>query len=69
MVRLTAVLATVGALISMSAFAADYPKPVEGDWTAKEFKLHTGEVMKDVHLHYTTIGDPKNPVVLMLHGS
>jgi homoserine O-acetyltransferase/O-succinyltransferase len=26
-------------------------------------------VMPEVRLHYTTVGDPKNPAVLMLHGS
>jgi homoserine O-acetyltransferase len=49
--------------------AADYPKPQEGDWIAKDFRFHSGEVMPELKLHYTTIGDPKNPAVLMLHGS
>ena len=49
--------------------AADYPKPVEGDWTAKDFRLHTGETLPEVKLHYTTVGDPKGSPVLMLHGS
>ena len=69
MVRLHAMLAVIFALAAGPVLAADYPTPVEGDWVAKEFKLHTGEVMKDVRLHYMTLGDPKNPVVLMLHGS
>jgi homoserine O-acetyltransferase/O-succinyltransferase len=69
MTRLYAAIAMTVALLSAPAIAADYPKPVEGDWTAKEFKLHTGEVMPDVRLHYYTVGDPKNPAVLMLHGS
>jgi homoserine O-acetyltransferase len=69
MSRLHAAIAMGLALMSVPAVAADYPKPVEGDWTARDFKLHTGEVMPDVRLHYTTVGDPKNPAVLMLHGS
>ena len=69
MTRLYAAIAMTVALLSAPAIAADYPKAVEGDWTAKEFKLHTGEVMPDVRLHYYTVGDPKNPAVLMLHGS
>ncbi len=69
MARLRALLAVVFALAAAPVAAADYPKPVEGDWTARDFKLHTGEVMPEVRLHYTTVGDPKNPVVLMLHGS
>src|SRR5947209_5258699 len=67
--RLRAALAMAFALLSMPAFAADYPKSVDAHWTAKELTLHTGEVLKDVRLHYTTVGDPKNPAVLMLHGS
>src|SRR4051812_47212349 len=51
------------------AVAADYPKPREGAWTAKDFKFHTGEVMSELRLHYRTLGDPKNEPVLMLHGS
>ena len=69
MARLRALLAVVFALASVPVAAADYPKPVEGDWTARDFKLHTGEVMPEVRLHYTTVGDPKGQPVLMLHGS
>lgn len=69
MTRLHAMLAVVFALASAPVAAADYPKPVEGDWTAKAFKLHTGEVMPEVRLHYTTVGDPRGQPVLMLHGS
>ena len=56
-------------LLAFPAFAADYPAPKEGDWVAKDFKFHTGEVMQQVKLHYTTIGDPSNPVIVVLHGS
>jgi homoserine O-acetyltransferase len=63
------VLAIAVASLSMTAFAADYPKPVEGDWAAKDFKLHTGETLPELKLHYTTVGDPKGQPVLMLHGS
>ena len=70
MTRLHAVLAVVFAVaVAAPAVAADYPKPQEGDWIAKDFKFHNGEVMPELKLHYTTIGDPKNPAVLMLHGS
>jgi len=69
MARLHAMLVLVFALASAPVAAADYPKLVEGDWTAKQFRLHTGEVMPEVRLHYTTVGDPKGQPVLMLHGS
>jgi homoserine O-acetyltransferase/O-succinyltransferase len=66
--RFFAVLA-IAVAVAAPAIAADYPKPQEGDWIAKDFKFHSGEVMPELKLHYTTIGDPKNPAVLMLHGS
>jgi hypothetical protein len=46
------------ALLSFSAVAADYPAPKEADWTARDFKFHTGEVLPELRLHYTTIGEP-----------
>ncbi len=55
--------------ISTCAFAADYPAPQQGEWIAKDFKFHTGEVMPELKLHYTTVGDPKGQPVLVLHGT
>ncbi|BCQ29023.1 alpha/beta fold hydrolase (plasmid) [Caballeronia sp. NK8] len=49
--------------------AADYPAPYEGDWIARDFRFHTGEVMPEVRLHYRTIGDPSSEPVLVLHGT
>jgi homoserine O-acetyltransferase/O-succinyltransferase len=62
-------LATAFALISFSAVAADYPAPKEADWTARDFKFHTGEVLPELRLHYMTIGAPSGEPVLVLHGS
>jgi homoserine O-acetyltransferase len=61
----------IGALLLMGAAAraADYPPPRDGEWIAKEFKFHTGEVMPELHLHYTTIGAPSGQPVLLLHGT
>lgn len=69
MSRLLAWIAIALAASIASASAADYPKPQQAEWIAKDFRFHTGEVMPELKLHYTTIGDPKNPAVLMLHGS
>jgi homoserine O-acetyltransferase len=52
------VLTIVLALVSFSAVAADYPAPREADWIARDFKFHTGEVLSELRLHYTTIGPP-----------
>src|SRR6201994_4856154 len=56
-------------LVSVTAMAADYPAPKQGDWVAKDFKFHTGEAMPELKLHYTTVGEPTGQPVLVLHGS
>ena len=64
-----AALSAALALTSVTAFAADYPAPKQGEWIAKDFKFHTGETMSELRLHYTTIGEPTGQPVLVLHGS
>ncbi|MBV9347486.1 MAG: alpha/beta fold hydrolase [Pseudolabrys sp.] len=61
----------VSAFVSFSTagFAADYPAPKQGVWVAKEFKFHTGEVLPEVRLAYTTIGEPSGIPVVLLHGT
>jgi homoserine O-acetyltransferase/O-succinyltransferase len=49
--------------------AANYPAPVESDWVVHDFRFHTGEVLPDLRLHYTTIGNPTGEPVLFMHGS
>jgi homoserine O-acetyltransferase len=43
--------------------------PQSGNWVVKDFKFHTGEVLPELRLNYTTLGDPKNEAVLILHGT
>jgi homoserine O-acetyltransferase/O-succinyltransferase len=57
------------ALPSITVVAADYPAPKQGQWIAPEFKFHTGEVLRDVKLGYTTVGDPTGIPVVVLHGT
>ncbi|MFL6663336.1 MAG: hypothetical protein ACJ8G7_14265, partial [Rhizobacter sp.] len=58
------------ALFAVSAAAAaDYPAPKEADWTASDFRFHTGEVMPEMRIHYTTVGAPSGEPVLILHGT
>lgn len=52
-----------------TAFAADFPAPKQGVWTAKDFKFHTGEVMPELKLAYATVGEPTGEPVLLLHGT
>src|SRR5450631_4201292 len=56
-------------LLSITAAAADYPAPKQGEWIARDFKFHTGEVMSELKFHYTTIGDPAGIPVVVLHGT
>jgi homoserine O-acetyltransferase len=56
------------AALSLPVWAADAPQPKHGDWVAKDFRFHTGEVL-EIKQHYVTIGDPKNEAILVLHGS
>ena len=53
--------------LTVSAQTAITPK--EGTWVVKDFRFHTGETLPEVKLHYTTLGDPKNEAVLVLHGT
>jgi homoserine O-acetyltransferase len=55
--------------VSVTAMAADYPASKQGDSIAKDFKFHTGEIMPELKLHYTTVGEATGEPVLVLHGS
>jgi homoserine O-acetyltransferase len=70
-IRLSAVIAFVLALLAapLIASAADYPAPRTGEWIARDFKFHTGEVMPELRLAYTTIGERTGQPVLVLHGT
>jgi homoserine O-acetyltransferase len=56
-------------IIAVAAHAADYPAPQSGDWIAHDFRFHTGQVLPELHLHYTTVGAPTGEPVLILHGT
>ncbi len=56
-------------LMAFSAAAAEFPTPKQGDWIARDFRFHTGEVMSELRLHYTTVGAPSGEPVLLLHGT
>ena len=56
-------------LFALPVRAADYPAPKQGDWIVRDFRFHTGEVLPELRLHYTTVGAPSGEPVLVLHGS
>jgi homoserine O-acetyltransferase/O-succinyltransferase len=68
-ISLALAISVVLTMTFLPALAADYPTPKQGDWTAKDFKFHTGETMPELRLHYTTVGEPSGQPVLVLHGS
>src|SRR6201993_439110 len=58
------------------ASAADYPAPVEGDYTIRDFKFTSGETLPELRVHYRTIGEPEKDAqgrttnaVLIMHGT
>jgi homoserine O-acetyltransferase/O-succinyltransferase len=72
--KLTSTLARVMcslalALAALPGLAADYPTPREGDWSVRDFRFHTGEVLPELRLHYATVGASTGEPVLILHGT
>ena len=43
--------------------------PGGGHWVVRDFRFHTGEVLPELRLHYTTVGAPTGEPVLILHGT
>ena len=53
-----AALLALAMLGSSLALAAGFPAAKEADWTARDFRFQTGEVMPALHIHYTAVGSP-----------
>ncbi len=64
-----ALFALVSVFAAIAAQAADLPTPQERDVILKDFRFHTGQTLPALKIHLTTIGDPANPAVLVLHGT
>ena len=62
-----ALLATAAA--PDDALAADFPDTQRGAWVVRDFRFHTGQVLPELRLHYTTVGKPTGEPVLVLHGT
>jgi homoserine O-acetyltransferase len=56
-------------LVASPGMAADRPAPKTGQWVVKDFRFHTGEVLPELRLSYTTLGAPTGEPVLLLHGT
>jgi homoserine O-acetyltransferase len=57
------------ALAAIPSFAQNYPAPKQGEWIVRDFKFHTGEVLPELKLAYTTVGEPTGEPVLLIHGT
>jgi homoserine O-acetyltransferase len=69
MKRFNFIVGFVLAFVAAPVLAADYPTPKQGEWIARDFKFHTGEVMPELKIAYTTVGEPTGQPVLVLHGT
>ena len=56
--------------------AADYPPPIEGDYTIRDFKFASGETLPELKVHYRTLGKAEKDAqgktinaVLIMHGT
>jgi homoserine O-acetyltransferase len=70
------VLSLLAAAPAGAQARAAFPAPVEGDYTARDFKFGTGETLPTLKLHYRTVGTPQRDAagivrnaVLILHGT
>jgi homoserine O-acetyltransferase len=73
-IRIFALLLSI--LDASFASATDYPAPTEGDYTIRDFKFASGEILPELRLHYRTIGKPEKDAqgkttnaVLIMHGT
>jgi homoserine O-acetyltransferase len=72
-------LRTLGLIFLFAASVlrgADYPAPSEGDYTIRNFKFTSGEMLPELRLHYRTLGKPEKDAkgvtrnaVLIIHGT
>lgn len=43
--------------------------PASADFTMTDFRFHDGSSIPEMRVHYTTLGNPASPAVLVLHGT
>jgi homoserine O-acetyltransferase len=56
-------------LVFLAASAAAAQTRQEGDFVLRDFTFHDGSKLASLSMHYTTLGDPNSPAVLVLHGT
>jgi homoserine O-acetyltransferase len=72
----TGIAVTLLILVGRPVVAADFPAPIDGDVTLRDFQFASGEKLPEVRIHYRTLGTPKRDeggivrnAVLILHGT
>lgn len=53
----------------LSANAQSFYAQKVGVWETKNFQFHNGQTLPELKLGYTTLGDPKNEAIVILHGT
>ncbi|PTS81897.1 MULTISPECIES: alpha/beta fold hydrolase [unclassified Caulobacter] len=76
MFRHLAAAVALSLALATTAAAAPAVAPKEGDFVARDFRFRSGEVLPELRLHYTTLGEPKRDAsgrvtnaVMVLHGT
>ncbi|MES2715330.1 MAG: alpha/beta fold hydrolase [Pseudomonadota bacterium] len=66
---LAAVLPTFAQTAAQPAAQSAAQPPTDGSWVARDFRFKSGQVLPELRLHYTTLGNPQGEPVLLLHGT
>ncbi len=76
MIQRLMLLLLVARWVETCVTAQEFPTPVEGDFTIRDFRFESGESLPELKLHYSTVGKPSREVsgvvrnaVLILHGT
>jgi homoserine O-acetyltransferase/O-succinyltransferase len=56
-------------LLSFEHAAFAYEQQKTGVWTLNNFQFHDGTQLPQLNIGFTTLGNPSNPAVLILHGT
>jgi homoserine O-acetyltransferase len=67
--RAAAVALSLAALSVQTWAGAPTATTKHGEWIAHDFKFHGGEVLPELHIRYTTVGERSGEPVLILHGT
>ena len=68
-IALRTIWAAALAITAVACGAAEFPAAKEGNWTIRDFRFRSGEVIPELRIHFKTIGAPTGEPVLVLHGT